>query len=285
MPELIHKIQEVRGWVAEARSSGKRIGLVPTMGALHEGHLGLMRECRSRADFVVTTIFVNPTQFGPSEDFQKYPRTLDEDLHACSSVGVDLVFAPDPEEIYPNGLASTFVEVPALSQVLEGATRPGHFRGVTSVVLRLFEIVRADFAVFGQKDFQQQLVIRRMVEDLHVPTEIVTIPTVREADGLAMSSRNRYLSPEERRSAVVLSRALSDAQAAVKRGEDDAKRIRQILVETVESGGGVRLDYAEVVDCRTLDALERIGPGCEAVALLAAWVGTTRLIDNAILME
>jgi pantoate--beta-alanine ligase len=244
-----------------------------------------MEQCRDHAGFVVVSIFVNPTQFGPAEDYQKYPRTLQEDCLACASVGVDLIFAPDVEVIYPNGADSTFVEVAGLSQVLEGTTRPGHFRGVATVVLKLFEIVRPDVAVFGQKDFQQQVIVRRMVEDLRVPTEVRVMATAREHDGLAMSSRNRFLDPAQRRAATVLSRALAAVEQEVRDGERDASRIRQILRQTVESEDGVRLDYAEVVDSRTLGPLDRIEAGREAVALLAAWVGTTRLIDNAILME
>lgn len=285
MPEVVRTIQEVRAAVDAARAQGKRIGLVPTMGALHAGHLRLMEACRIHAGFVAVSIFVNPTQFGPAEDFHKYPRTLHEDSLACGTAGVDLIFAPDVEVIYPNGPDSTFVEVAGLSQILEGTTRPGHFRGVATVVLKLFEIVRPDVAVFGQKDFQQQVIIRRMVEDLRVPTEVRVMATAREHDGLAMSSRNRYLDPSQRQAATVLSRALASVEQAVRKGERNASRIRQILRQTVESEDGVRLDYAEVVDSRTLESLDRIEAGREAVALLAAWVGTTRLIDNAILME
>ena len=208
MLKLVESIAEVRREVARARGSGLRIGLVPTMGALHEGHLRLIERCRQEAGYVVVTIFVNPTQFGPGEDLTRYPRTLETDLTKCDAAGVDLVFAPSETTIYPRGRSATFVEVPGLSHVLEGAVRPGHFRGVTTVVLALFEIVRPDLAVFGQKDYQQQLLIRRMVDDLHVPVDIVIEPTVREADGLAMSSRNRYLSAEERAAATVLHRAL-----------------------------------------------------------------------------
>jgi pantoate--beta-alanine ligase len=285
MSELARSVGEVRAAIESARRRGARIGLVPTMGALHAGHLRLMEECRAHCDFVAVSIFVNPTQFGPSEDFKKYPRTLDTDRAACDTVGVDLVFAPSAEEVYPNGVDSTFVEVPGISKVLEGAIRPGHFRGVATVVLKLFEIVRPDLAVFGRKDYQQQLLIRRMVEDLHVPVEILTMATVRESDGLAMSSRNRYLDPEERKSAAILSRALTNAERAVREGERDASRIRQIIRTTVELERGIRLDYAEVFDSRTFESLERIERGCSAVALLAAWVGTTRLIDNAILTD
>ena len=208
MLEPVETVAAVRARGRPGTQAGLRVGLVPTMGALHEGHVRLIERCRAEAGFVVVSIFVNPTQFGPAEDLARYPRTLDDDLEKCARAGADLVFTPTEEIIYPRGRSATFVEVPGLSHVLEGAIRPGHFRGVATVVLALFEIVRPDLAVFGQKDYQQQLLIRRMVEDLHVPVEIVTEPTVREADGLAMSSRNRYLDAEERQAATVLSRAL-----------------------------------------------------------------------------
>ena len=187
------------------------------MGALHEGHVELIKRCRARADFVVVSIFVNPTQFGAGEDFGRYPRPLEHDLRQCESAGVDLVFAPSVATVYPHGPSSTFVEVPGLSDVLEGASRPGHFRGVATVVLKLFELVRPDLAIFGQKDYQQQLLIRRMVEDLHVPVELAIAPTVREADGLALSSRNRYLNPDERQAAPGRSIGLSTASHARRR--------------------------------------------------------------------
>jgi pantoate--beta-alanine ligase len=255
------------------------------MGALHEGHTRLIERCRAEADYVVVSIFVNPTQFGPSEDLTRYPRTLEEDLRKCEAAGVDLVFTPTESTVYPHGRAATFVEVPGLSQVLEGASRPGHFRGVATVVLALFEIVRPDLAVFGQKDYQQQLLIRRMVEDLHVPVELVVAPTVREPDGLAMSSRNAYLSAAERAAATVLSRALRRAREAVAGGERDADRVRQILAETISSEELARLDYAQVVEADSLEPLERITPEHPAVALVAARIGATRLIDNAYLTE
>jgi pantoate--beta-alanine ligase len=283
--KLVDSIAEVRREVARARGSGLRIGLVPTMGALHEGHLQLIERCRQEAGYVVVTIFVNPTQFGPGEDLTRYPRTLEADLTKCNAAGVDLVFAPSDTTIYPRGRAATFVEVPGLSYVLEGAARPGHFRGVTTVVLALFEIVRPDLAVFGQKDYQQQLLIRRMVDDLHVPVDIVIEPIVREADGLALSSRNRYLSAEERAAATVLHRALLLAQEAIAKGERDADRVRQILTQTISLEKLARLDYAEVADAETLEPLARISPARLAVALVAARVGPTRLIDNARLTE
>jgi pantoate--beta-alanine ligase len=283
--ERVGTIGEVRGAVGRARRAGLRIGLVPTMGALHEGHSRLIERGRAESGFVVVSIFVNPTQFGPAEDLARYPRALEEDLRKCAGAGADLVFTPTEEVIYPRGRAATFVEVPGLSDVLEGACRPGHFRGVATVVLALFEIVRPDLAVFGQKDYQQQLLIRKMVQDLHVPVEILTEPTVREPDGLAMSSRNRYLSAEERRAALILSRALQCSREAVAAGERDADRVRQILDGTISLERSARLEYVEVADAETLEPLTTIDPGRPAVALVAARVGSTRLIDNMPLTE
>jgi pantoate--beta-alanine ligase len=283
--ERVESVAEVRTAVARARDAGRIVGLVPTMGALHDGHVRLIERCRAEAGWVAVSIFVNPTQFGPNEDFTRYPRTLDEDLARCRDAGAGLIFAPTPATVYPGGPQSTFVEVPGLSDVLEGASRPGHFRGVATVVLKLFEIVRPDLAVFGQKDYQQQLVIRRMVADLHVPVRIVTEPTVREPDGLALSSRNRYLNPGERQAALVLHEALTRARQAILDGEGSANRVRQILRETIESSQLVRLDYAEVADADTLVPLDRLGPESRAVALVAARVGSTRLIDNLPLLK
>jgi pantoate--beta-alanine ligase len=283
--EVVESVQEVRQAVALGRGRGLRIGLVPTMGALHPGHVELIRACGAEAGLVVVSIFVNPTQFGPSEDFTRYPRTLDDDLRKCAESGAALVFAPAEATVYPNGARSTFVEVPGLSDVLEGASRPGHFRGVTTVVLKLFEMIEPDIAIFGQKDYQQQLLIRRMVEDLHVPVVVRTCPTVREPDGLAWSSRNRFLDPVSRQAATVLYRALKRAKQAVDGGDRRGDRVRQILVETVALETSVKLDYAEVVDARTLERLGELAEGCSAVALLAARVGSTRLIDNMVLME
>jgi pantoate--beta-alanine ligase len=281
--EPVESAARVRSAVREARERGQRVGLVPTMGALHAGHVELIKRCRDQTEFVIVSIFVNPTQFGAGEDFGRYPRPLEHDLRQCESAGVDLVFAPSVPTVYPHGSSSTFVEVPGLSDVLEGASRPGHFRGVTTVVLKLFELVRPDLAIFGQKDFQQQAVIRRMVEDLHVPVELAVVPTVRGPDGLALSSRNRYLNPEERQAATVLFRALSRAMQAVAAGERQAEQVRQILRETLESKPLVKLDYAEVADVETLEPLGNLSKERAAVALLAARIGTTRLIDNALL--
>ncbi|MFO0953155.1 MAG: pantoate--beta-alanine ligase [Isosphaeraceae bacterium] len=286
MTRVAPTVREVRDEVSAARAKGLVIGLVPTMGALHEGHVRLIEACRSVSGFVVVSIFVNPTQFGPREDFSRYPRTPESDLDACRRAGTDLIFAPSAEEMYPRGLSETcIVEVPRLSTVLEGASRPGHFRGVATVVTKLFGIVRPDLAFFGAKDYQQQLVIRRFVADLNLPVEVRTVDTVREADGLAMSSRNRYLDPAQRQAATVLSKALQKARAEVMAGERDANRVRQILASTVESERLASLDYAEVADAETLEPLAEIPPGRKAVGLLAVRVGTTRLIDNSILTE
>jgi pantoate--beta-alanine ligase len=255
------------------------------MGALHVGHARLIAQCRAESDVVVVSIFVNPTQFGPTEDFDRYPRSLADDVEKCAAAGADLVFAPEAATVYPHGFRSTFVEVPGLSDVLEGASRPGHFRGVATIVLKLLEIVRPDLVVFGQKDFQQQLLIRRMIDDLHVPVEVRSYPTVREPDGLALSSRNRYLNREERLAAAGLFRALKRAKEAVLLGQRRADRIRQILRETIELERLLTVDYAEVADAETLEPLEALGEGRRAVALVAARLGTTRLIDNMILMD
>ncbi len=280
---MVETIEEVRDHVARARRAGRIVGLVPTMGALHAGHSRLIEVARGESGEVIVSIFVNPTQFGPSEDYSRYPRTLDADLAVCDRAGADLAFVPSAETIYPPDGTATYVEVPGLSDVFEGASRPGHFRGVATVVLKLFGIVGPDAAYFGQKDYQQQLLLRRMVADLDVPVRIETVPTVREPDGLAMSSRNRYLNADERRAATVLSRALNEAEAAVRGGERSADRVRQVLLATLESERLAEVDYAEVADADTLGPLARLGEGRRAVALLAVRVGPARLIDNAIL--
>jgi pantoate--beta-alanine ligase len=282
---VVDAIADIRAAVRTARASGKVVGLVPTMGALHAGHARLIECCRAETGFVVVSVFVNPTQFGPHEDLARYPRTPALDHEVCARSGADVIFAPDAQTMYPGNAPATFVEVPNLSQILEGASRPGHFRGVATVVLKLFAIVSPDIAYFGEKDFQQQLVIRRMASDLNLPVQIRTVTTVREPDGLALSSRNRYLDPVQRRAAAVLSRALRTARAAVTGGERDAGRVRQILCTTIQSQEGAALDYAEVADAETLEPLVRLVPGRRAVGLLAVQVGPARLIDNQILIE
>ncbi len=278
----VESIAEVRRAVGLSRQSGRRIGLVPTMGALHAGHRRLIEECAALADFVVVSVFVNPTQFGPGEDLDRYPRPVNDDLALCRAAGAALVFAPSVATVYPQGLASTHVEVPGISVILEGASRPGHFRGVATVVLKLIEIVRPDVTCFGQKDYQQQLVVKRLLRDLHVPVELCVVATVREPDGLALSSRNRYLSPSERRAALVLVSALQRAQKAIADGARDTDRIRQILADTIKSEKLAKLDYVEIAHTEALEPLSDLGESGRAVLLVAAWVGTTRLIDNAL---
>jgi pantoate--beta-alanine ligase len=282
---VIEGIDEVRVAVRTARAAAKTVGLVPTMGALHQGHITLVERARAETGFVVVSIFVNPTQFGPNEDFTNYPRTLERDRELCAMASADVIFAPAATAIYPRGAATTFVEVPGLSALLEGASRPGHFRGVATIVLKLFTIVAPDIAYLGEKDFQQLLLIRRMVEDLNLSVAVRSVATVRDPDGLALSSRNRYLDPAQRQAATVLSRALRRVRALVDGGERDASRVRQVLRETVESQPGVALDYAEVADAETLQPLDRLTAGRRTVALLAARVGPARLIDNQILID
>ena len=274
---VIRTVAELRAWSRAARKSGQSIGLVPTMGALHEGHLSLVRAAKAGCDSVAASIFVNPTQFGPNEDFSKYPRTWDADCALLEAEGVDVIFAPAPEEVYRAG-AATFVEVAGLSERLDGASRPGHFRGVATVVAKLFIAAEPDRTYFGQKDAAQVAVLRRMVADLDLPVELVVCPIVREPDGLAMSSRNRYLSAEERRQALVLSRALRTVQELAGSGE----RRTQVLIEAAQrvfaSEPAVRVDYVAAVDWATLEAVDVLAPG--TLFAVAAFVGTTRLIDN-----
>jgi len=263
-----------------ARRAGKRTGFVPTMGALHEGHLSLVRVARAATDVVVASIFVNPTQFGPNEDLAKYPRSFERDCQMLEREGVECVFAPSVEEMYPAG-AVTWVTVEGMSEKLDGRSRPGHFRGVTTVVSKLFHIVEPDRAFFGQKDAAQVAIIRRMVRDLNLPVEIVVCPILREADGLAMSSRNAYLDPEQRRQALVLHRSLMRVQHMAEAGEQDASRLIAAGRETFAHEPGVRLDYLEIVDPATLDPMADISAG--VLVAVAAYVGTTRLIDNVLI--
>jgi len=254
-----------------------RVGLVPTMGALHEGHVSLIRAARSECGFVVVSIFVNPTQFGPSEDFARYPRPFEKDLATCAAEGVDLVFAPDVATTYPPDFR-TFVEVRELQDPLCGASRPGHFRGVATVVLKLFNIVQPDTAYFGQKDAQQTRIIQQLVRDLEVPVRVSVCPIVREPDGLALSSRNQYLNAEQRRNATVLHRTLQAALALIEQGERDPERVKRAITEPIAGTPGAVLDYAEVVDAESLRPLDRL----QGNVLLAVAVrfGATRLIDN-----
>lgn len=268
---------ELRHAVARWRAQRLRVGFVPTMGALHEGHLSLVRLARAHAPRVVASVFVNPTQFGPHEDFARYPRDPERDAALLAGAGCDLVFLPEVETIYPPG-ASTRVRVDGPSRGFEGECRPGHFEGVATVVTGLFGLVRPDVAVFGEKDAQQLAVVRTLVRDLHLPVEIVPGPIVREPDGLAMSSRNAYLSPDERRRATVLHRALVGARAEVAAGERDAARLLAGIRAAIAAEPGVELDYAAAVDPLTFAPLERLAG--EVVVPIAARVGATRLLDN-----
>lgn len=274
---LVHTIDEVRAAVAAARRAGKRVGFVPTMGALHEGHASLIERAAAECDFVVVSVFVNPLQFGPNEDFDKYPRTLPDDLRLASSLGAHLVFAPSVEEMYPSPQL-TFVEVEKVTDRLCGASRPGHFRGVATVVTKLFNIVAPDAAYFGQKDAQQAVVIQRMVKDLSMPIEIRVCPTVREADGLAKSSRNTYLSEEERRAAPVLYRTLLEAAETIRGGERDGEAIRRLMKERLAAEPLARIDYCDVVDAESLAPVSYIEG--KVLLALAVYFGSTRLIDN-----
>jgi pantoate--beta-alanine ligase len=277
MPRVITSCDEMQQTALQLRAAGQRVGLVPTMGALHEGHLSLVRAAKQVCDIAIATIFVNPTQFGPKEDFSKYPRTLDNDLALLDSVDCDLVFVPGGEEMYPPRF-STYVEPPAVAKLLEGVFRPDHFRGVCTVVLKLFNLVPSDIAFFGRKDYQQAMVIRHMARDLDLPLKISVCPIVREPDGLALSSRNRYLSADERQQALALSAALKAASEAFAGGERSAAVLSATMQDTLQSAGIERIDYATVVDAGTLEVIDQIDEA--AVALIACYVGTTRLIDN-----
>src|SRR6201988_4209543 len=280
--EIINRRQRMSSVARKIRREQDRtVGLVPTMGALHEGHLSQGREARRMCDVVVVSVFVNPAQFGPGEDFEHYPRDLTKDTALLTDYNVDYIFAPPVEEIYPKGF-STYVNVEGLSEQLEGASRPGHFRGVATVVTVLLNTIRPDFAFFGQKDAQQALVIRRLVKDLAFDTEIVILPIVREDSGLAISSRNLYLNPEEQKSVTILNKALVQAKQAFKDGERNASRITDLMRQTIESEPRARLDYVTIADAETLEKLDRVDDRPTLIAL-AAYVGKTRLIDNMIL--
>ena len=278
--KVFHTIAELRSQRAAERAQGLVAGLVPTMGALHEGHLSLVRAARAECDAVGVTIFVNPTQFGPNEDFARYPRTFEADCKLLEQEQVDWLFAPGVEEMYPSG-AQTVVHVSGVSGRLDGASRPGHFDGVATVVSKLFHLAEPDRAFFGQKDAAQVAVLRAMVRDLNFRVELVACATVREADGLALSSRNRYLSEEERRQALVLSRALARARALFHAGESRAAELAREMREEFAREPAVRVDYIAVVDAGTLLPVNDATTG--TLCAVAAWVGATRLIDNVLL--
>ena len=280
--QIIHTVQEMKAATIAARRAGRRVALVPTMGALHEGHVALMRKARETGALVVVSVYVNPTQFGPHEDFKQYPRDLEADARLCEHEGADVVLAPSDDEMYPGGLPSgMFVEETEIARRLEGERRPGHFRGVCTVVAKLFNIIQPDTAFFGQKDYQQLKVVQRMVRDLRFPIEIIPVPTVREADGLALSSRNQRLSAAERAEAAVLWKALNIARDLFQEGERNVHRLETAMSRAVELAPSARLDYAQIVDAESLEPVNDVQNG--NIALIAAHVGKTRLIDNLIL--
>jgi pantoate--beta-alanine ligase len=279
-PEVCASRDETRRFVRNAQSAGKRVGVVMTMGALHEGHLSLIDACAADCDISVVTIFVNPTQFGRDDDFREYPRNLDDDMRRLTGHGVHLVFAPDPGEMY-RAEHSTIVQPPDIADRIEGPHRPGHFSGVATIVLKLMHIVPADVAFFGQKDYQQCLVIRNMVEDLDMSIEIVVCPTVRDEDGLARSSRNQYLSQEQRHKALAISAALRNAQALVANGETDVAVLVGMMEQMLQQAGIDKIDYVEIADVNSLMPLVTIQQ--PAIAMIAAHFGSTRLIDNMML--
>lgn len=275
--ELVKDVKEMKALSRKWRNEGKVIGFVPTMGYLHEGHLSLVRQARRDNDVVVVSIFVNPTQFGPGEDFERYPRDLDRDTSLLEPIGVEAVFVPEAQDMYPPDYR-TYVEVEDITTRLCGASRPGHFRGVTTVCCKLFNIVQPHRAYFGKKDFQQYVVLRSMVRDLNMDLEIVPMPIVREPDGLAMSSRNTYLNPEERRAALCLHRSLKRAQELFAQGERDADTIREEVIKVIQAEPLAAIDYVEVVDPDLLTPVEEVGEG--TLVALAVKVGPARLIDN-----
>lgn len=280
--EIINRRQRMSSVARKIRREQDRtIGLVPTMGALHEGHLSLVREARRMCDVVVVSVFVNPAQFAPGEDYENYPRDLTNDTALLTDYNVDYIFAPPVEEIYPRGF-STYVMVEGMSDQLEGASRPGHFRGVATVVTVLLNVVRPDFAYFGQKDAQQAWIIKRLVRDLAFDTEIIVLPTVREDSGLAMSSRNLYLSQEEQEAAAIIHQALAKAKAAYKEGERSGARLTELVKSTIESEPRARVDYVSIADADTFEKIEKIEERPVLIAV-AAYLGKTRLIDNTVL--
>jgi pantoate--beta-alanine ligase len=277
--EVVHTIPELRAAVTRARQAGKSVGFVPTMGCLHEGHLSLIRRAKEETAFVAVSIFVNPTQFGPNEDFSKYPRTFEDDRRGCQAAGADLIFAPTAADFYPAG-ASTWVDVQGVSAKLCGEFRPGHFRGVATVVAMLFNAVQADVAVFGRKDLQQLAVIRRMVRDLHMPVRILAHATVREPNGVAMSSRNRYLSPEQLAQATAIPAALAAAQALAQAGVTDAAKLRAAANDVLAAQPALKPQYCEIVDLETMAPVASTA-GLRCAIAIACHLGATRLIDNA----
>lgn len=275
--EIAKTIESVRSMVKAARSKGKKIGLVPTMGALHIGHISLIETAVKKCDFVVVSIFVNPTQFGPDEDFEKYPKPIDDDLQICRKAGVDVIFAPTGKEMYP-AENITWVNVGKLTEPLCGRFRPGHFRGVTTVCAKLFNIIAPDITYFGQKDAQQVIVIKRMVADLNMPLKVVVCPTVRESTGLAVSSRNQYLTEQQKKDAVFIYKSLQKCKDMIEAGDTDTKTIIDEMCKILSHAPSLKIEYIDIVDAQTLQNLERIGG--EVLAAVAVRIGMARLIDN-----
>jgi len=278
--DIVRRVHSMREISRQARVKGQRIGFVPTLGALHDGHSALMRRMNEQADVVVVSIFVNPTQFGPHEDLERYPRDLTGDTDRCVREGVDYLFVPGVDDVYPEG-PRTWVEVPELSERLEGKSRPAHFRGVATVVLKLFDVVQPHVVAFGQKDAQQVAVIRRMIEDLLLDIELQVVPTVRDAQGLALSSRNRYLSPEEYEAALALPRALEAARHVIGEGQQKAEEVRAAVREVLDAEARLGVDYVELVHPETLQPVGLVGE--QVLLLVAVRCGETRLIDNALI--
>jgi len=278
--KIIKTVAEIKAALQSHRNEGQTIGLVPTMGYLHQGHLSLIRRAREACDIVVASIFVNPAQFGPQEDFQRYPKDLEKDAKLSEKEGVDYIFYPEASEIYPQEY-TTYVEVIELSSKMCGRSRPGHFRGVTTVVLKLFNIIQPDIAFFGQKDAQQVIIISRMIKDLNLDVEIETLPIIREKDGLAMSSRNSYLNPQERKAAVVLYRSLKLAEKLIKGGERKASNLLHQIEQSITKEPLAKIDYISITDSKSLQELEFINN--EVLIALAVFLGKTRLIDNILL--
>lgn len=279
--QTITSVFEMQTLAEDLHSKGQIIGLVPTMGALHEGHLSLIKLAAERVDTVIVSIFVNPTQFAPSEDFSKYPRELEADAAKCAAAGADVVFAPSATEIYPKGY-STYINEEFIARPLEGVSRPAHFRGVTTIVAKLFNICRPDIAVFGQKDAQQVAVIKKMVNDLNFTVDVVTAPTIREADGLALSSRNRYLTASQREEALAISRTLMKVRDMAAAGERRADRLVAEVTHLLSQKRRIRVIYASLVDRCTMEPVREVIPG-KAILAIAAWVDEVRLIDNVVL--
>ncbi|MEN6521841.1 MAG: pantoate--beta-alanine ligase [Armatimonadota bacterium] len=278
--EVAKRIEDLRRIIPAAKQEGRTVGLVPTMGALHAGHLSLIQNSKEHGDFTVVSVFVNPTQFGPNEDYARYPRPIEADIEKCREAGVDVVFAPSVDVMYPEGFG-TYVDVEGVTSMLEGAARPGHFRGVATVVLKLFAAVEPTRAYFGMKDYQQLKVIEKMVRDLNVKLEIVPAPIFREPDGLAMSSRNAYLKPEERQAALVLYRALNAAKEAVKNGTKDSAGIYRAVSDIIEAEPLAEIDYVAVIDPETLAPIDKMVD--KVLVALAVRIGSVRLIDNMLI--